>query len=105
LYIVQPPRPDAPQRKRPKDTRYKTGCLTCRAKKSRCCDEIKPSCVRCIHGQPEVRGPRRAFANTKKKLMCVPLCSVHGRKACPTPRLAGDLSTTTSNPPPRLIPP
>ncbi|KAI0081253.1 hypothetical protein K474DRAFT_1656742 [Panus rudis PR-1116 ss-1] len=56
LHIVQPPRPDAPQRKRPKYTRSKTGCLTCRAKKIKC-DETKPKCVRCIHGQRECTWP------------------------------------------------
>ena len=60
----------ATQRKRPKYTRSKTGCLTCRAKKIKVspmcwrvfslpslrvkCDETKPTCVRCSHGQREV---------------------------------------------------
>ncbi|KDQ53454.1 hypothetical protein JAAARDRAFT_136956 [Jaapia argillacea MUCL 33604] len=53
-----PPRPNnaAPQRKRPKYTRSKTGCLTCRAKKIKC-DETKPSCMRCTHGQRECTWP------------------------------------------------
>ena len=60
----------AAQRKRPKYTRSKTGCLTCRGKKIKArplprlarssqltlpqCDETKPTCVRCSHGQREV---------------------------------------------------
>jgi len=44
------------QRKRPKYTRSKTGCLTCRAKKIKC-DETKPNCVRCTHGQRECTWP------------------------------------------------
>ncbi|RPD74317.1 hypothetical protein L226DRAFT_463926 [Lentinus tigrinus ALCF2SS1-7] len=46
----------AAQRKRPKYTRSKTGCLTCRAKKIKC-DETKPTCVRCSHGQRECTWP------------------------------------------------
>ncbi|RDX55109.1 hypothetical protein OH76DRAFT_1339762 [Lentinus brumalis] len=46
----------ASQRKRPKYTRSKTGCLTCRAKKIKC-DETKPTCVRCSHGQRECTWP------------------------------------------------
>ncbi|KAJ3896741.1 hypothetical protein GG344DRAFT_60921 [Lentinula edodes] len=41
------------QRKRPKYTRSKTGCLTCRVKKIKC-DETKPNCMRCTHGQRDV---------------------------------------------------
>jgi Fungal Zn(2)-Cys(6) binuclear cluster domain len=52
--------PDAPpsgsggSRKRPKYTRSKKGCLTCRSKKIKC-DERKPLCTRCEHGHREVR--------------------------------------------------
>jgi hypothetical protein len=52
--------PDAPpsgtggSRKRPKYTRSKKGCLTCRSKKIKC-DERKPICTRCEHGHREVR--------------------------------------------------
>ncbi|KAI0344668.1 hypothetical protein BDW22DRAFT_1427351 [Trametopsis cervina] len=38
--------PEPLQRKRPKYTRSKTGCLTCRTKKVKC-DEEKPDCARC----------------------------------------------------------
>lgn len=76
LHTVPPPsRSELAQRKRPKYTRSKTGCLTCRVKKikvlslslstpspSRCltslchsqCDETKPNCMRCTHGSREV---------------------------------------------------
>ncbi|KAH9949554.1 fungal-specific transcription factor domain-containing protein, partial [Amylocystis lapponica] len=51
--VTAPPRQDTgAQRKRPKYTRSKTGCLTCRAKKIKC-DESKPNCMRCTHGQRE----------------------------------------------------
>ena len=69
-----PQRPETSQRKRPKYTRSKTGCLTCRIKKIKVCvlpihapampllacflkiqcDETKPSCMRCTHGSREV---------------------------------------------------
>ncbi|CCA70153.1 hypothetical protein PIIN_04092, partial [Serendipita indica DSM 11827] len=39
-------------RKRPKYTRSKKGCLTCRSKKIKC-DERKPICTRCEHGHRE----------------------------------------------------
>ncbi|TFL02455.1 hypothetical protein BDV98DRAFT_565839 [Pterulicium gracile] len=48
-------RGDTPK-KRPKYTRSKTGCLTCRVKKIKC-DEAKPSCIRCAHGQRECTWP------------------------------------------------
>ncbi|OCH83601.1 hypothetical protein OBBRIDRAFT_765071 [Obba rivulosa] len=46
----------AAKRKRRKYTRSQTGCLTCRAKKIKC-DETKPNCVRCTHGQRECIWP------------------------------------------------
>ncbi|KAI5123697.1 hypothetical protein M0805_001724 [Coniferiporia weirii] len=49
-------RNEQPQRKRPKYTRSKTGCLTCRGKKIKC-DETKPKCQRCAHGQRECTWP------------------------------------------------
>lgn len=58
-HVVAPPgqRIDATQqRKRPKYTRSKTGCLTCRQKKIKC-DESKPKCQRCSHGQRECTWP------------------------------------------------
>ncbi|KAI0062898.1 hypothetical protein BV25DRAFT_1824938 [Artomyces pyxidatus] len=44
------------QRRRPKYTRSKTGCMTCRVKKIKC-DETKPSCIRCVHGQRDCTWP------------------------------------------------
>ncbi|KAH8107907.1 hypothetical protein BXZ70DRAFT_913174 [Cristinia sonorae] len=54
--VAAPQRQDTAQRKRPKYTRSKTGCLTCRAKKIKC-DESKPNCMRCTHGQRECTWP------------------------------------------------
>ncbi|CCM01485.1 uncharacterized protein FIBRA_03539 [Fibroporia radiculosa] len=63
--VAPPPRPDpAAQRKRPKYTRSKTGCLTCRAKKIKC-DESKPNCLRCAHGQRECTWPEGVPARKK----------------------------------------
>ncbi|KAJ7496014.1 hypothetical protein B0H11DRAFT_2227009 [Mycena galericulata] len=50
------PRQEPTTRKRPKYTRSKTGCLTCRVKKIKC-DEAKPSCMRCTHGQRDCTWP------------------------------------------------
>jgi len=57
-HVVSPPtRAEAPpQRKRPKYTRSKTGCMTCRVKKVKC-DETKPKCMRCTHGQRDCTWP------------------------------------------------
>ncbi|KAI0027707.1 hypothetical protein K488DRAFT_90541 [Vararia minispora EC-137] len=41
-------------RRRPKYTRSRTGCWTCRQKKVKC-DETKPSCTRCVHTKKLVR--------------------------------------------------
>ncbi|KIY74389.1 hypothetical protein CYLTODRAFT_4091 [Cylindrobasidium torrendii FP15055 ss-10] len=54
------------QRKRPKYTRSKTGCLTCRVKKIKC-DETKPGCIRCAHGQRECTWPETAAPPRKKQ--------------------------------------
>ncbi|KAH7929898.1 hypothetical protein BV22DRAFT_1080190 [Leucogyrophana mollusca] len=57
VHVVAPPsRPETQQRKRPKYTRSKTGCLTCRVKKIKC-DETKPNCMRCTHGQRDCTWP------------------------------------------------
>uniref|UniRef100_A0A0W0F0H2 Zn(2)-C6 fungal-type domain-containing protein n=1 Tax=Moniliophthora roreri TaxID=221103 RepID=A0A0W0F0H2_MONRR len=52
------------QRKRPKYTRSKTGCLTCRVKKIKC-DETKPNCMRCTHGQRDCTWPEGVPARKK----------------------------------------
>lgn len=49
-------------RKRPKYTRSKTGCLTCRTKKIKC-DETKPICTKCVHGQRECTWPKDVQVN------------------------------------------
>ncbi|KAL4074179.1 hypothetical protein J3A83DRAFT_4234175, partial [Scleroderma citrinum] len=49
-------RAEPQQRKRPKYTRSKTGCMTCRVKKIKC-DETKPICMRCTHGQRDCTWP------------------------------------------------
>ncbi|KAK2464269.1 hypothetical protein APHAL10511_003726 [Amanita phalloides] len=60
-----PPKPEATQqRKRPKYTRSKTGCLTCRVKKIKC-DETKPNCMRCTHGQRDCTWPEGVPARKK----------------------------------------
>jgi len=57
MHVVAPsPRVENGQRKRPKYTRSKTGCMTCRGKKIKC-DETKPNCLRCTHGQRECTWP------------------------------------------------
>ncbi|KAG7098785.1 hypothetical protein E1B28_000692 [Marasmius oreades] len=52
------------QRKRPKYTRSKTGCMTCRVKKIKC-DETKPNCMRCTHGQRDCTWPEGVPAKRK----------------------------------------
>ncbi|TDL26232.1 hypothetical protein BD410DRAFT_573060 [Rickenella mellea] len=66
MHLVGPTtvRTEQPQRKRPKYTRSKTGCLTCRMKKIKC-DEAKPSCQRCTHGQRECTWPENLPAKKK----------------------------------------
>ncbi|PPQ62944.1 hypothetical protein CVT24_006184 [Panaeolus cyanescens] len=57
IHIVPPPqRSEVAARKRPKYTRSKTGCMTCRVKKIKC-DETKPNCMRCTHGSRECSWP------------------------------------------------
>jgi len=55
--VISPQSQDpATKGKRPKYTRSKTGCLTCRVKKIKC-DEAKPICGRCDHSQRECTWP------------------------------------------------
>ncbi|KAJ8587158.1 hypothetical protein M405DRAFT_934903 [Rhizopogon salebrosus TDB-379] len=60
----QQPRQEPQQRKRPKYTRSKTGCMTCRVKKIKC-DETKPNCMRCTHGQRDCTWPEGVPARKK----------------------------------------
>ncbi|GLB37626.1 putative GAL4-like Zn(II)2Cys6 (or C6 zinc) binuclear cluster DNA-binding domain [Lyophyllum shimeji] len=62
--VSPPPRPEPTQRKRPKYTRSKTGCMTCRVKKIKC-DETKPNCMRCTHGQRDCTWPEGVPARKK----------------------------------------
>lgn len=59
-----PQRTENMQRKRPKYTRSKTGCMTCRVKKIKC-DETKPNCMRCTHGQRDCTWPEGVPARKK----------------------------------------
>ncbi|CAG7853874.1 SubName: Full=Uncharacterized protein {ECO:0000313/EMBL:CCA67950.1}; Flags: Fragment [Serendipita indica DSM 11827] len=52
-------------RKRPKYTRSKKGCLTCRSKKIKC-DERKPICTRCEHGHRECTWPEAVLPRRPK---------------------------------------
>ncbi|KAL1743849.1 hypothetical protein HDZ31DRAFT_64657 [Schizophyllum fasciatum] len=83
-----PYRMDEVPRKRPKYTRSKTGCLTCRAKKVKC-DEAKPVCTRCAHGQRECTWPNPRQAG----------------KASDASDAADGRSSTTSSSPPVSEPP
>ncbi|KAF9653199.1 hypothetical protein BDM02DRAFT_2144413 [Thelephora ganbajun] len=71
IHVVSPSnRVENGQRKRPKYTRSKTGCMTCRGKKIKC-DETKPNCLRCTHGQRECTWPegvptRKRSTTTRK---------------------------------------
>ncbi|KAF5351646.1 hypothetical protein D9756_007542 [Leucocoprinus leucothites] len=62
--VPPPPRQDVAPRKRPKYTRSKTGCMTCRVKKIKC-DETKPNCMRCTHGQRDCTWPEGVPARKK----------------------------------------
>ncbi|KAF9516682.1 hypothetical protein BS47DRAFT_1390518 [Hydnum rufescens UP504] len=69
MHVLDPMNPgalgEAPThtKRRPKYTRSKAGCLTCRTKKIKC-DEIKPICTRCDHAQRECTWPTET--NRKK---------------------------------------
>ncbi|KAG8905148.1 hypothetical protein FRB99_000614 [Tulasnella sp. 403] len=58
-HIPQPPLHQSPShvpRKRPKYSRSKLGCLSCRVRKVKC-DETRPICTRCAHSQRECTWP------------------------------------------------
>ncbi|KAF9482131.1 hypothetical protein BDN70DRAFT_875419 [Pholiota conissans] len=99
VHIIPPSRPDvAQQRKRPKYTRSKTGCLTCRVKKIKC-DETKPNCMRCTHGSRECSWPEGVPARKKS---VVRRDDVDGR-----PSTAGSSGLSDASTPParELTPP
>ncbi|KAG8978915.1 hypothetical protein FRB90_008253, partial [Tulasnella sp. 427] len=53
-------------RKRPKYSRSKMGCLSCRVRKVKC-DENRPVCTRCAHGQRECTWPPDAPKSKKQQ--------------------------------------
>ena len=88
--VSPPPRTDPPQRKRPKYTRSKTGCMTCRVKKIKC-DETKPNCMRCTHGQRDCTWPEGVPARKK---------SVVRKDSVDRPSTAGSSGLSESSTPP-----
>ncbi|KAI8993012.1 hypothetical protein BD414DRAFT_483052 [Trametes punicea] len=88
----------AAQRKRPKYTRSKTGCLTCRGKKIKC-DETKPVCLRCSHGHRDCTWPegvptRKKPAATKRE----PPSPVDGAETRPSTAGSSGLSEAATPP-------
>ncbi|EKM80713.1 hypothetical protein AGABI1DRAFT_126761 [Agaricus bisporus var. burnettii JB137-S8] len=95
-HVMQaPPRQDIAPRKRPKYTRSKTGCMTCRVKKIKC-DEAKPNCMRCTHGQRECTWPEGVPARKKSTAR---KDSIDGR-----PSTANSSLSESSNTPPTREP-
>ncbi|TFK44409.1 hypothetical protein BDQ12DRAFT_15631 [Crucibulum laeve] len=96
VHVVAPPaRTEPAQRKRPKYTRSKTGCMTCRVKKIKC-DETKPNCMRCTHGQRDCTWPEGAPARKKPAAR---KDSMDGR-----PSTAGSSSISEASTPPTREP-
>ncbi|KAA1475211.1 hypothetical protein DENSPDRAFT_841952 [Dentipellis sp. KUC8613] len=91
---IGPQRTEPQTRRRPKYTRSKTGCLTCRVKKIKC-DETKPNCIRCVHGQRECNWPE-AVTSTKRKSRSAEGHTVDGRR----PSTAGSSGLSESSTPP-----
>ncbi|KAJ8077232.1 hypothetical protein PM082_001660 [Marasmius tenuissimus] len=90
------------QRKRPKYTRSKTGCMTCRVKKIKC-DETKPSCMRCTHGQRDCTWPEGVPAPRKKASSRKD--SLDGRPSTATSSVSdGSTPPTRDRTPPRALP-
>ncbi|KAF8650413.1 hypothetical protein AX16_005220 [Volvariella volvacea WC 439] len=92
--VSPPPRPDPTQRKRPKYTRSKTGCLTCRVKKIKC-DETKPNCMRCTHGQRDCTWPEGV--PTRKKAVA----RKESAEARPSTAGSSGISESSTTPPTR----
>ncbi|KAF9263352.1 hypothetical protein L218DRAFT_959376 [Marasmius fiardii PR-910] len=89
------------QRKRPKYTRSKTGCMTCRVKKIKC-DETKPSCMRCTHGQRDCTWPEGVPAKRKTASR---KDSVEGRPSTANSSISdGSTPPTRERTPPRIQP-
>ncbi|EMD37894.1 hypothetical protein CERSUDRAFT_114532, partial [Gelatoporia subvermispora B] len=85
------------QRKRPKYTRSKTGCLTCRAKKIKC-DETKPNCVRCTHGQRECTWPEGVPSRKKPVTKREPAPETSGFDTRPSTAGSSGLSEASTPP-------
>ncbi|KAJ3482174.1 hypothetical protein NLI96_g7162 [Meripilus lineatus] len=105
LHVVAPPqRQEPPQRKRPKYTRSKTGCLTCRGKKIKC-DETKPNCMRCTHGQRECTWPegvptRKKPAPRKEQSSSQPSTPLESPVIDARPSTAGSSGVSDASTPP-----
>ncbi|OSD06877.1 hypothetical protein PYCCODRAFT_1431066 [Trametes coccinea BRFM310] len=87
----------AAQRKRPKYTRSKTGCLTCRGKKIKC-DETKPICMRCSHGQRECTWPEGVPTRKKPSTKREPPSPVDGLETRPSTAGSSGLSEAATPP-------
>ncbi|KAJ7091157.1 hypothetical protein C8R44DRAFT_817199 [Mycena epipterygia] len=104
--VAPPPRQEPTTRKRPKYTRSKTGCLTCRVKKIKC-DEAKPSCMRCTHGQRDCTWPegvpaRKRAASVKESPDGGP--STASSTASPGMSESSSPSSTRGHSPPQRAP-
>ncbi|KAH9858710.1 fungal-specific transcription factor domain-containing protein [Lenzites betulinus] len=87
------------QRKRPKYTRSKTGCLTCRGKKIKC-DETKPNCLRCTHGQRECTWPEGVPTRKKPSNKREPPSPIDGSETRPS--TAGSSGVSEGATPPSM---
>ncbi|THU95407.1 hypothetical protein K435DRAFT_132060 [Dendrothele bispora CBS 962.96] len=105
--VTTPLRQEAAQRKRPKYTRSKTGCLTCRVKKIKC-DETKPNCMRCTHGQRDCTWPEGVPARKKsvtRKDSASSTPTMDGRPGTAGSSISdGSTPPTRDHTPPRLQP-
>ncbi|KAF5370714.1 hypothetical protein D9758_001896 [Tetrapyrgos nigripes] len=105
--VSTPLRQESAQRKRPKYTRSKTGCLTCRVKKIKC-DETKPNCMRCTHGQRDCTWPegipaRKKSVTRKDSANSTP--TMDGRPSTAGSSMSdGSTPPTRDHTPPRLQP-
>ncbi|CDO77328.1 hypothetical protein BN946_scf184775.g19 [Trametes cinnabarina] len=93
---IRQPDPAA-QRKRPKYTRSKTGCLTCRGKKIKC-DETKPTCLRCSHGQRECTWPEGVPTRKKPSTKREPASPVDGMETRPSTAGSSGISEAATPP-------
>ncbi|KAI0775723.1 fungal-specific transcription factor domain-containing protein [Trametes elegans] len=87
----------AAQRKRPKYTRSKTGCLTCRGKKIKC-DETKPTCLRCTHGQRDCTWPEGVPTRKKPTSKREPPSPIDGVETRPSTAGSSGLSEAATPP-------